>query len=163
LNRADAGFFPGLVDERLIFPQLAGTTIEDALSEMAAALEKAGVVRNGAEVTRRLLERERIGSTGLGAGLAIPHCKLRELADVVVAVGVSRIGIDFHAADGIPVTLVFLVLSPADAPGLHLQALARISRIIRMPGVADSVRRALSAESIAEALRVAEGSLPAPA
>lgn len=162
MNRTGAGFLPTLVDERLVFPNLAGKTLEEVLSEMAFALEKAGVVRDGGEVMRRLLERERIGSTGLGRGLAIPHCKLRELDDVVLAVGVSGTGIDFHAADGVPVTLVFLVLSPADAPGLHLQALARISRIIRMPGVAELLRRERSAESIAEVLRSAEGSLTAP-
>lgn len=162
MNGTGAGFLPGLVDERLVLPHLAGETLEEALSEMALALQEARVVRDGSEVARRLLERERIGSTGLGGGLAIPHCKLRDLDDVVLAVGVSRTGIDFHSADGVPVTLVFLVLSPADAPGLHLQALARISRTIRLPGVADSVRRGRSAEAIAEALRSAEGTLSPP-
>lgn len=163
MNLGGAGFLPAVVDERIVFPDLAGRTIEEVLSEMAGALEKAGIVRDGEDVARRLIERERIGSTGLGNGLAIPHCKLHELDDVVLAVGVSRAGIDFHAADGVPVTLVFLVVSPADAPGLHLQALARISRITRMPGVADSLRLERSAGSIAEALRRAEGSVPAPA
>lgn len=157
MNPAEPGFFPGLVDERRIFPDLAGSTLEEALSEMSNGLARTGVVSDGADLARRLVERERMGSTGLGAGLAIPHCKLRGIADVVLAVGVSARGIDFGAADGLPVRLVFLVLSPADAPALHLQALARISRVIRLPGVAERLVKAETAGEIAAALKEAEG------
>jgi mannitol/fructose-specific phosphotransferase system IIA component (Ntr-type) len=159
VNPAEPGFFAGLVDERRIFPDLAGSTLEEALSEMSNGLARTGVVSDGADLTRRLVERERMGSTGLGEGLAIPHCKLREIADVVLAVGVSQRGIDFGAADGLPVRLVFLVLSPADAPALHLQALARISRVIRLPGVAERLVKAETAGETAAALKEAEGRL----
>ena len=162
MSRAEPGFFPALVDERRIFPDLAGTTLDEALAEMAARLARAGVVSDGADLTRRLVERERMGSTGLGGGLAIPHCKLREIGDVVLAVGVSHRGIDFGAVDGLPVHLVFLVLSPADAPALHLQALARISRVIRLPGVAERLSEAATAGEIAAALKEAEGRLAVP-
>ena len=162
MNPAEPGFFPGLVDERRIFPDLAGTTLDEALAEMAGGLARAGVVPDGADLARRLVERERLGSTGLGGGLAIPHCKLREIGDVVLAVGVSHRGIDFGAADGLPVRLVFLVLSPADAPALHLQALARISRVIRIPGVAERLSEAATAREIAATLKVAEGRLAVP-
>lgn len=151
------------VEERLVFPRLAATTVEDALAEMAASLERAGVVGKAEDLARRLVEREAMGSTGLGNGLAIPHCKVRDLADVVVSIGISREGIDFHAADGNPVTLVFLVLSPADAPALHLQALARISRLIRMPGVAESLRHAGDPADVAALWRDAERHLAVPA
>jgi len=162
MNPAEPGFFPGLVDERLIFPDLGGATLEEALAEMANGLARAGVVSDGADLARRLVERERMGSTGLGGGLAIPHVKLREIGDVVLAVGVSRRGIDFGAADGLPVRLVFLVLSPADAAALHLQALARISRVIRVPGVAGTLMEAATAAEIAAALKEAEGRLAVP-
>ena len=162
MNPGEPGFFPGLVDERRIFPDLAGATRDDALAEMAAGLSRSGVVSDGEDLARRLVERERMGSTGLGGGLAIPHCKLREIGDVVLAVGVSRRGIDFGAADGTPVRLVFLVLSPADAPALHLQALARISRVIRIPGVIERVSEAATAAEIAAALKEAEGRLAVP-
>jgi nitrogen PTS system EIIA component len=159
---SETGLFPRLVDERLVFPDLAASTVEEALGELTAGLARAGLVKDPDDLARRLGERERLGSTGLGGGLAIPHCKTRELTDVLLAVGVSRKGIDFHAADGVPVTLIFLVVSPADAPGLHLQALARISRVIRMPGVADDLRRATTADEITAILRTAEGGLPGP-
>lgn len=158
----ESALFPRLVDERLVFPDLAGTTVEESLAEMSAGLARFGAVRDPDDVARRLVERERLGSTGLGAGIAIPHCKVRDLADVVLAVGVSRTGIDFRAADGVPVTLVFLVLSPSEAPALHLQALARISRIIRMPGVAEGLRTAPTAGAIAEILKEAERQLAVP-
>jgi PTS system nitrogen regulatory IIA component len=159
---SDAGLFPRLVDERLVFPDLAATNVEEALAELSAGLARAGAVKDADDLSRRLAERERLGSTGLGGGLAIPHCKTRDLAEVLLAVGVSRRGIDFRAADGIPVTLIFLVVSPAEAPGLHLQALARISRVIRMPDVADRLRRAATADEIAAILRAAEGRLAVP-
>lgn len=159
----EAGFFSRLIDERLMFPELSGTTLEEALREMAAGLARAGVVRDAEDLGRRLIERESMGSTGLGGGLAIPHIKVRDLADVVLSVGISRRGIDFRASDGIPVTLIFLVLSPLDAPALHLQALARISRVIRLPGVADGLRSASNARDIAETLRAAEKQLAVPA
>ncbi|HSE62993.1 MAG TPA: PTS sugar transporter subunit IIA [Thermoanaerobaculia bacterium] len=160
---SETGFFPRLVNERLVFPDLAASTVEEALAELSAGLARAGLVKDAGDLARRLSERERLGSTGLGGGVAIPHCKTRDLADVLLAVGVSRKGIDFGAADGVPVTLIFLVVSPSDAPGLHLQALARISRVIRMPGVADDVRQAATAGEIPAVLKTAEGRLPVPA
>jgi len=158
----DAGYFGSLVDERRIFPDLAGETVEEVLAEMAAGLARGDVVADGEDTARRLVERERMGSTGLGQGIAIPHCKLKELSGVVLAVGVSHRGIDFLSSDGVPITLVFLVLSPADAPALHLQALARISRVIRVPGIAENLRRKETPAEIAAVLKEAEGRLAVP-
>jgi PTS system fructose-specific IIC component len=163
MSAAEIGLFSRLVDEKLVFPDLPGASVEEALAAMCAGLARAGVVTDAADLTRRLVERERMGSTGLGGGLAIPHCKARDILDVVLAVGVSSVGIDFHAPDGVPVTLVFLVVSPADAPALHLQALARISRVIRMPGLAESLRAAPGAQDVAAILKDAERGLAVPA
>jgi PTS system nitrogen regulatory IIA component len=157
VSPADSGFLQSLVASRLVFPELQARTMEEALTEISRRLAAAGVVADAEDLARRLLERERLGSTGLGSGIAIPHCKLRELQDVVLAVAMSGPGVDFHSSDGIPVSLIFLILSPADMPALHLQALARISRAIRRPGVADRLRVARSAEEIAGALQQAEG------
>jgi PTS system nitrogen regulatory IIA component len=70
--------------------------------------------------------------------------------------------VDFGAPDGVAVTLIFLILSPAQAPAQHLQALARISRLLRWPGVADSLRQAGSPDQIVQTLREAEKCLPVP-
>lgn len=162
MSTSETSLLPRLVDERLVFPDVAATTFEEALREMSAGLARAGVIGDADDLARRLIERESMGSTALGNGLAIPHCKMRDLAEVVLAVGVSRAGVDFHASDGAPATLIFLLVSPTEAPALHLQALARTSRVIRMPGVAESLRSAATAAEISETLKAAERSLALP-
>ena len=162
MSSSETSLLPRLVDEKLVFPELAATTLEEALREMSAGLARAGAIEDADDLAKRLIERESMGSTALGNGLAIPHCKLRDLIDVVLAVGVSRAGVDFRASDGEPATLIFLLVSPIEAPALHLQALARISRVIRIPGVADSLRSAGSAREIAETLKAAERILGVP-
>jgi PTS system fructose-specific IIC component len=151
-----AGFLQSLVNPKLVFPDLKAGTADEVLGELAALLEKTGTVRDAADLAERLRRRERDGCTGMGGGVALPHCRSNDVHDVVLAVGTSRRGVDFGAPDGIPVTLIFLILSPIDAPALHLQALARLSRLVRTPGVGDALRRASSGEEIVEALREAE-------
>jgi len=152
LTASAAGLHPGLVDPRLVFTGLSASSVAEALGEIAQRLAKAHVVSDGGDLTRRLLERERLGCTGLGRGMAIPHCKLKDLGDIVLAVASFHPGVDFGAPDGIPVTLVFLILSPARSPGLHLQALARISRLLKSPGVAESLKNAHTPDEIVSAL-----------
>ncbi|MEO8432761.1 MAG: PTS sugar transporter subunit IIA [Acidobacteriota bacterium] len=154
---ADApGFLQGLLDPKLVFTGLTPSSLEDALTQLATRVADAGEVSDAADLTRRLLEREKLGCTGLGEGVAIPHCKLNGVSEIVLAIATSPGGVDFHAPDGVPVTLIFLILSPAQAPALHLQALARISRLLKTPGVADALRRAATPESLVAALRDAE-------
>lgn len=145
-----------LFDPRRIYLDLPGESMAATLAEMARRLEASGYVKNASELTGKLLEREKLGCTGLGNGLAIPHCKLSGLESAVVAVGVVPGGVDFHALDGRPVRLVLLVLSPADAPAGHLQALARISRLVKTPGVTEAILSSASPDEVARALRSAE-------
>jgi mannitol/fructose-specific phosphotransferase system IIA component (Ntr-type) len=149
------GVLQGLAETPYVFTGLRGPGLEDALAEMARRLAAAGAIRDVQDLTRRLVERERLGCTSLGGGVAIPHCKSGEVDDVVLAIGLAPEGIDFHATDGAPVTVIFLILSPVDHPALHLQALARISRLLRRPGVAEGLRRATTREEILEVLKEA--------
>jgi nitrogen PTS system EIIA component len=151
----------GLYDTRRVFQALPGHTREEVLGELASRLAQGGAVREPGELVTRLIERERLGCTGLGGGVAIPHCKLRDLAEVVVAVASTERPVDFGASDG-PVTLIFLVASPVEAAALHLQALARISRLLRAPGVVDDLRAARSPLELFDVLRAAEASLAVP-
>jgi mannitol/fructose-specific phosphotransferase system IIA component (Ntr-type) len=155
------GPLQGLLDPRFVFTDLKGPGMEEALGEMARRLAAAGAIRDAGDLTRRLIEREHLGCTGLGAGVAIPHCKCRDVSDIVLAVGLAPQGVDFHAPDGKPVTLIFLILSPADQPAAHLQTLARISRLLRTPGTSENLRRATTREEIVEALKGTQGSLTA--
>lgn len=149
----------GAIDGRLVFRALPGRTREEVLQELSRQLEEIGAVPDARDLAQRLLDREKLGCTGLGEGIAIPHCKLPQLDHVVIAVASTAQPIDFGAADGKPVTLIFLVVSPANGAASHLQALARVSRLLRVAGLPDRLRRAPSVEAFRDALREAEAGL----
>ncbi len=117
-----------LIRPGLIFPSLLAKDRWTVLRELSALIAETGLVADREALFEKLREREELGSTATGNGVAIPHCKLAELDDAVVAVGVSPDGIEFGAPDGEAVKLFFLLLSPAAAPAVHLQSLAAISR-----------------------------------
>jgi len=95
--------------------------------------KKAGMVLDSGEMLDILLDRERLGSTGIGEGVAIPHGKMVGLKEMVISFGRSREGIDFEAMDGKPVHLFFLLMAPENSAGLHLKVLAKISRMLKDP------------------------------
>lgn len=120
-----------LTEPELIFPDLVATDRDAVLRTLASRVAAHEGIGDVDGLYDRLLEREQLGSTGVGAGVAIPHCKLKGLSEVVMAVGISRKGIDYGAIDTEPVRLFFLVISPTDAPAAHLQVLAAISRWLK--------------------------------
>ena len=120
-----------LTRPELILSDLPATDPVEVLRVFADRLAKAGVVRDADELFRRLREREQLSSTGIGAGVAIPHCKMPGLKQTVVAVGLAPQGVDFGAADGKPVRLFFLAVSPEVSPAEHLRVLASISRWVK--------------------------------
>ena len=146
----------GTVDPRLIFHRLPGAGRDEVLAEFAARLAAARAVPDAADLVARLLKRERDGCTGVGRGIAIPHCRLDALEGEVVAFATTERPVEFGAPDGVPVDLIFLVASPTQAAAAHLQAVARVSRLLRRAGLADSLRAARSREDLASALRDAE-------
>lgn len=153
----ESATFTSLFDTRRIFLDLPGGSMHEILRELSERLRSGGDIKDADDLTRRLIEREKLGCTGLGNGLAIPHCKLGGLEGVILAIGISRAGVDFHSLDGRPVRLIFLVLSPADSPAGHLQALARISRLVKTPGVTEAILSASSTDEVSTILREAEG------
>ena len=92
---------------------------------------EAGVIEDSDLMYQRLVEREELGSTAIGHGVAIPHCKMEKLDRVVMAIGMSPRGVEFESEDDKPVRLFFLIVSPADAPAAHLQSLAAISKWVK--------------------------------
>lgn len=100
------------------------------------------------EVFETLLHRERLGSTGVGDRIAIPHGKIPRLKRLFGLVARLERPIDFEALDGQPVEIVFLLLAPEDAGADHLKALARVARILREPGIIDRIRAARDANAI---------------
>lgn len=118
----------------VIIPLAAGDK-KGVLAEFASCF--AGRHEGGAagELLDLLLERETLGSTGVGDGVAIPHCKSPLLEAPVLLFGRSDTGVDFSAVDGKPVHLFFLLVVPEEAAGLHLKLLARISHLLKEPSV----------------------------
>ncbi len=119
-----------VLDKEAILVELKSDDKKGVLEELVApAARIAGV--NHEEVMRVLLERERLGSTGIGGGIGIPHGKLKSLKSLVLAFGLSRKGVDFESMDGKPTHIFFLLVTPENSTGLHLKLLARISRILK--------------------------------
>jgi PTS system nitrogen regulatory IIA component len=106
-------------------------TKAEALEELVNTLIKGWLKLDCAKVIEVLQQREKLGSTGIGDGLAIPHGKISSLAEIVVAFGRSKKGVDFDSLDGKPVHIFFLLLAPENSVGQHLKALARISKMLK--------------------------------
>ena len=113
-----------------ILPELKSRTKKEVLEELVAPVARLAKVDSG-ELVRVLLERERLGSTGIGGGIGIPHGKLKNLDHLMIGFGLSRKGVDFESLDGQPTRIFFLLVTPENSTGLHLKLLARISRILK--------------------------------
>ena len=142
-----------LTRPELIVPDLPAADRAEVLRVFADRLAGRGLVSSGAELFQRLWEREQLGSTGIGSGIAIPHCKLQGLAHGIVAVGLVPEGVDFAAADGRPVKVLFLVISPIGSPAEHLQVLAAISRWVRADHHAERILAVREPEQVYDLLR----------
>lgn len=131
---------------------LKGTQKEEVFREMLAALERAGKIGQdgSASVLRRLSDRESLGSTGIGAGVAVPHATYEN--DLVCIVARSKVGIDYGAIDGQPVFLLFMLLSSRSASGAHLDALAALSRLVRSESLMKRIRDAENVDEIRDLL-----------
>lgn len=144
--------FGSMVQLDFLAPEavLAGLRVsgkKHALTELAAhAARLTGLDQRG--ILDTLLQRERLGSTGIGDGLAIPHGKLRDLDRLVGLVARLDRPIDFDALDGQPVDVLFVLLAPEGAGADHLKALARVARILREPGALDRIRGARDASAL---------------
>jgi PTS system nitrogen regulatory IIA component len=136
-----------LVPESVI-GALAATDKLGALSELCSVLAKRVGSVPCEKLTEVLLDRERLSSTGIGDGVAIPHGKLAGLPGLVAAFGVSKNGIDFDAIDQKPTHLFFALLAPENSAGVHLKALARISRLFKNPAFRKSILEAADAKAV---------------
>ncbi len=114
-----------------IIATLKAATKEEALKELAGLLIPRCPEATTDDLTAVLLERERLGSTGIGNGVAIPHGKVAHLPQIVTGFGRSLTGISFDSQDGKPAHLFFVLLAPENAASLHLKALARLSRLLK--------------------------------
>ncbi len=120
-----------ILDPRMIISELSSTTKEGVLRELVRAIARVEKKINEDRLLEILLERESLGSTGNGDGVAIPHGKSNEVDRLIASFGRSLPGINFDALDGKPTHLFFLMVAPENSAGIHLQALAKISRLMK--------------------------------
>jgi PTS system nitrogen regulatory IIA component len=121
------------IREDLILPELRSKQKLDVLSELAKHLSVHHQGVNADDLVKVLVERERLASTAIGEGVAIPHGKLDAVGKLVACVGRARDGVDFDSMDGRPTHLFFVLVAPENSTGVHLKALARISRLFKDP------------------------------
>lgn len=122
-----------ILREPLVIPELTGGTKEAVVRELAAHMAAAHPEIDARRLEEVLWEREKLGSTAIGDGIAIPHGKLPGTKSVLGAFGRHLQGVDFQSLDGNPSKLFFLLVAPEDSVGLHLKALARVSRLLKDP------------------------------
>ncbi len=115
----------------MVIADLKGATKPDVLNELAKALTYKYKEISLADLNAVLAERERLGSTAIGDGIAIPHGKLRGVSKIIGAFGRHVQGVDFDSLDGGPSQLFFVLVAPEDSASLHLKALARVSRLLK--------------------------------
>lgn len=151
-----------LLQENLIIEDIRATDKPGVLREFARLLKSTGRIRNEEELVHVLTERESLGSTGIGNGVAIPHGKLSALDGMIVAFGRSFSGIEYQSLDTEPVHLFFLLVTPDDKPGDHLKALARISRILKNPELRENLRRASRRQEIQRLIYEEDEKYPRP-
>ncbi len=145
-----------LLDPARVFLDLEASDVEEAMAKLAERLVD-GSDLSLPVVTNGLLEREKLGSTSVGGGFAIPHCKLTGLRDLVVGLGRFSAPVAFGDPSGTAVRFVFVVLSPPDQPALHLQVLSQIARILKDTEVRSDLLLAPSAEDVVSVVQQAAG------
>jgi len=135
------------LDPQAVLPALRVSGKKQVLQELASHAAKLTALPENA-IYEALLQRERLGSTGIGEGVAIPHGKLAGLDRIFGMVARLEKPIDFEALDGQPVDVLFLLLAPEGAGADHLKALARVARVLREPGLIERVRATRDATAL---------------
>ncbi|MDY0360240.1 MAG: PTS sugar transporter subunit IIA [Desulforegulaceae bacterium] len=117
------------------------------LEELSKPLSAYSKIEND-ELVKILLERERLGSTGIGSGIAIPHGKVKGLDSLMIGFGLSKNGVNFESMDDKPAFIFFVIVTPEDSTGDHLRVLAKISKLLRDNNLRDQIKNASSYEDI---------------
>lgn len=145
------------IPSALILPELAATSKKETLLELATAVQAQHPVLSAMALRDILLERESLGSTAIGEGIAIPHGKVRGLSGIVLCFGRSSRGIAFDAPDGKPTQIFILLAAPEHAASDYLSCLARISLFLKNPLVRSRLLLAANREELAAILAECEG------
>jgi len=137
-----------ILTKKNIIKDLKSFDKESVLEELSNFLKDRGEIPNKENLLLSLLEREKLGSTGIGENVAIPHAKIRDIDKIITVFARSQIGVEFESLDQKPVNFIYLILAPENSTGQHLKALARISRLFKNPSLRESVLRANETDQI---------------
>lgn len=132
---------------------LEATDKEGALKELVGILASVRNIGDQKAIVKALIDRENLGSTGIGQGIAIPHGKTDKVSELIAVMGISQKGVNFDALDGEPVYIFFLLVTPKDASGPHLKALAQISRLLRDTYFCELIRRCKTPGEVHELIK----------
>ncbi|MCX8160633.1 MAG: PTS sugar transporter subunit IIA [Candidatus Saccharicenans sp.] len=141
-----------IIKEKNVLLEMKAQKKDEALAELAAHLKRQKLINHEKEIIDKLLQRETLGSTALGGGIAIPHCKAKGIKNPILMVGISRNGVNFEAPDGQPVKVFFLLITSPDDPSLNLQILALIAQLVKKSPELKS--KLLAAEDVREVLEI---------
>jgi len=143
------------LDEQAVSCDVKAQAKEDVIRELVGLLVKSSAIkeRDVNKLVQILMERESLGSTGIGHGVAIPHGKSDCVTKLVSAFGISHAGVKFDSLDGEPVHIFFLLVAPEDSAGPHLKALARISRLLKDKHFRDSLRTSKDEKQLVRIIR----------
>lgn len=136
----------------MIIPELESQGTEGVLKEIVIFLKKKKKISKEKELYEKLIQREKLGSTAIGEGVAIPHCKIKGVKNSIVLLAISKKGVDFHSLDGKPSYIFFLVVTSPDNPSVNLQILAAIAHLVRKAN--SLVKKILTAKNISAILDI---------
>ena len=145
-----------LLSASLVKLGLTSVSKEELFEEMVQLFADNHLIQDRAEALRVLEEREEMMSTGVGNGLGIPHGKLPEAERSLLAIGISREGIDYESLDGKPVYVVLTIFANPENPAQHIEILAEISRLFAIPGFTERIRSASSPQQVIDIIKSEE-------
>jgi len=146
-----------LLMQDMVITELKSQKRENVLKEMVSFLKEKNKIAREKDLYTKLIQREKLGSTGIGEGVAIPHCKMKSVKDPIVMLAISRKGVNFYSQDGKPSHVFFLVVSSPENPSLNLQILAAIAHLVRKANsLIKKILKAGNISSIMEVIREEE-------
>jgi len=137
-----------ILKKESVIADLLGDNKVEVIKEMTQCLKKNNLIKNDQALFETLMEREKLGSTGIGENVAIPHGKSNEVKRIITVLARSKNGVEFESLDQKPVHFVCMVIAPAHSTGQHLKVLARISRIFKNQGLREDILNAGNSDSI---------------
>jgi PTS system nitrogen regulatory IIA component len=137
-----------ILKKESVISDLVGKNKLEVIQEMTLCLKQNNLIREHQALFTTLMEREKLGSTGIGENVAIPHGKSDELTQIITVFARSLGGVDFESLDQKPVHFVCMVIAPAHSTGQHLKALARISRLFKNQALREEILKAEDSNAI---------------